>query len=223
MSSADRLTTLHRLNQKTLEPTGKKGERIKELANISEDEIIFVQNADGTPLEPTRRHRHMQRLLDRGKARLVSYRPWCVRLKYQVDNPVMQNYAGSTDPGRSNIGQAVVDISDDEIVLLAKIETRNKDIPDLMAKRKQHRQASRRGERLRRKRRAHKLGQENCKITEAGGRKLASCDEIIPVKDIINTEARFENRKRPEGWLTPTTTQLVRTHLNWAKKMKKLH
>jgi hypothetical protein len=88
-----------------------------------------------------------------------------------------------------------------------------------MSERRQHRKVSRRGERLRRKRRSHKLGQENHKITETGGRKLASCEEMLPVKDIINTEARFENRKRPDGWLTPTARQLVETHLNMVDKM----
>lgn len=135
---------------------------------------------------------------------------------------MLHKHAGSTDPGRTNIGEALIDMADGEVELLAKIETRNKDIPNLMAKRRGCRQASRRGERLRRKRRAHKVGQSNKKIAANGGRKLSSCKEIVPVKDIINTEARFSNRKRPEGWLTPTATQLVRTHLNWAKKMKKL-
>ena len=45
---------------------------------------------------------------------------------------------------------------------------------------------------------------------------------VIPVKDIINTEARFENRKRPEGWLTPTVQQLVETHLNMVAKIRRL-
>lgn len=135
---------------------------------------------------------------------------------------MLREHVGSTDPRRTNIGQALINMANGEVKLLAKIETRNKDIPNLMAKRKQHRQASRRGERLCRKRRAHKVGQSNQKIAANGGRKLSSCKEVIPVKDIINTEARFSNRKRPEGWLTPTATQLVRTHLNWAKKMKKL-
>ena len=212
--------TLHK--PKNPRADGQKGESIKELANIPEDEIIFIQNADGTPLAPTRRHRHIQRLLDRGKAKLISSRPWIVRLKYQVENPVAPSYAGSTDPGRTNIGEALIDVAAGEVIFLTKVETRNKDIPDLMNERREHRQASRRGERLRRKRRSHKLGQVNHELEANGGRKLVSCDEIVPVKDIINTEARFENRKRPEGWLTPTARQLVETHLNMVDKMRQL-
>lgn len=161
----------------------------------------------------------MQRLLDKGKAKLVSSRPWTVRLKYQVEDPVTPDFAGATDPGRTNIGEALVNTDIGEVVMLAKVETRNKDIPGLMEERAGHRRASRRGERLRRKRRARKAGQSNGKLAEQGGRKLASCDEMVPVKDIINTEARFENRRRSEKWLTPTALQLVRTHLNMVDKI----
>ena len=34
------------------------------------------------------------------------------------------------------------------------------------------------------------------------------------LKDIINTEARFNNRKREKGWLCPTARHLIETHLN---------
>ena len=44
----------------------------------------------------------------------------------------------------------------------------------------------------------------------------------VRVKDIINTEARFNNRKRPAGWLTPTARQLLRTHLNLVKKVMRI-
>lgn len=51
---------------------------------------------------------------------------------------------------------------------------------------------------------------------------LPGCSEPLAVKDIINTEARFNNRLRPEGWLTPTATQLLRTHVNLFRKLSKI-
>jgi hypothetical protein len=36
-----------------------------------------------------------------------------------------------------------------------------------------------------------------------------------------NKQSRFCNRKRKEGWLTPTATQLLRTHINLVKKLQK--
>ena len=135
---------------------------------------------------------------------------------------MLHDYAGSTDPGNPNIGQALIDMTDGKVDLLAKIESSTKDVPKLMSKRADNRRASRQGERKRRKRRSHKVGQSNHELKVNGGRKLTSCDEIIPVKDIINTEARFENRKRPEGWMTPTVQQLVETHLNMVAKIRQL-
>ena len=85
-----------------------------------------------------------------------------------------------------------------------------------MTKRKQHRQASRRGERLRRKRRAYKCGT----ITIfPEGRMLPGYKKPVMLKDIINTESRFNNRKRYAGWITPTVRQLVQTHMNMIRKI----
>lgn len=85
-----------------------------------------------------------------------------------------------------------------------------------MADRMATRRASRRGERLARKRLARKL---HTTVKHLEGRMLPGCSEPIAVKDIINTESRFNNRLRPEGWLTPTATQLLRTHINLLRKL----
>ena len=50
-------------------------------------------------------------------------------------------------------------------------------------------------------------------------RLLPGCEKPVMVKDIINTESRFNNRRRKEDWLTPTATQLLRTHLNLVEKV----
>jgi 5-methylcytosine-specific restriction endonuclease McrA len=46
--------------------------------------------------------------------------------------------------------------------------------------------------------------------------------EPTTAKHIKPKEARFNNRKRPEGWLTPTAVQLLRTHLNYLEKVRKI-
>ena len=97
----------------------------------------------------------------------------------------------------------------------ANVTTRNQEIPKLMTDRAQHRKASRRGQRLVRKRRAKR----NNTLTEfPNGRKLPGYkDGNMAVKDIINKESRFNNRKRSARWLIPTANQCVRTHINLAK------
>lgn len=178
-------------------------------------EYIYVLNKDGSPLMPTLRRRHILTLLRKRKAEMVSEVPFVVRLNYQSPGIVQPLYGG-TDPGRTNLGEAI--ISDHSVVVYrSHITTRNKDIAHLMAKRKQHRQASRRGERLARKRLAKKLGTTMKHILE---RKLPGYkDGVVTVKDIINTEAKFNNRYRPAGWLTPSATQLVRTHMSAIRKI----
>ena len=195
---------------------------MNELKGIPEEEPILVLNKDGKPLMPTCRHAHAQRLLDKGKAYLMSTTPWAIRLKYQIENPKTQPITIGIDPGRQNIGVGVAANDTHLVIHRAKLETDNEQVTRHMTDRRQHRQAIRHGERLRRKRRAKANHQQNQQITRDNGRMLASCEEMIPVKDIINTEARFSNRKRPEGWLTPTANNLVQSHISLVKRIMRL-
>ena len=195
---------------------------MNELQGIPEGEPILILNKDGSPLMPTFRHAHAQRLLDKGKAYLVTRVPWVIRLKYQIDDPKTQPITIGIDPGRQNIGVSIVTNDTHTIIHRSQLETDNKQVTQHMTKRRQHRQASRRGERLRRKRRAKRNGQQNQRITRDGGRRLASCKEMIPVKDIFNTEARFSNRERKKGRITPTVRNLVECHINLVRQLMRL-
>lgn len=109
-------------------------------------DYIYVLNRDGTPLMPTTRKRHIASLLKHRKAEVVSEVPYTIRLNYQSPG-ITQPLFGGTDPGRTNIGESVVD-ANGRIVYMAHLTTRNAEIVKLMTNRRQHRQASRRGERL---------------------------------------------------------------------------
>ena len=135
-------------------------------------------------------------------------------MRYETTE-VTQSVYGGTDPGRTNIGEAVVNRKG-EVIYKAHVSTRNKDVPKRMEEKKQHRQASRRGERLRRKRRAKQNGTTK---TFPEGRLISGCKEPVMLKDIINTESRFANRKRPENWICPTVRHLVQTHINAVNKI----
>jgi hypothetical protein len=167
---------------------------------------------------PTNRFGKVRHLLDDKKARVVRMKPFTIQLNYPVEKGEMPRIILGIDPGRTNIGLDAVR-EDGTSLYSVNCETRNKEIPKLMAKRKEHRQASRRGERMARKRLAKRLGTTIKGIME---RVLPGCDEPVIVKDIINSESRFNNRKRPDGWLTPTATQLLRTHENLIEKVKKI-
>lgn len=181
--------------------------------------MIYVLSGSGKPMMPTIRAGHIRRLLNKGKARIVSHVPYTVQLKYETEEKVQPVYGG-TDPGRTNIGGAAV--SDKGIVLYrGHVETRNREVSRFMAERKRHRQASRRGERLARKRLAKKHGT----LMESGSveRKLPGYEDgTVTVKGIINTEAKFNNRVRPEGWITPSVRQLVQTHISAVRKVTEI-
>ena len=180
------------------------------------DTYVYVQASDGTPLMPTKRFNHVQKLLKHGKARVVEHVPFVIRLRYAGPKNVQPLYGG-TDPGRDNIGNAVVD-ENGTVVYKDHVTTRNREIPRLMAERRKYRQASRRGERLARKRLARHLGTTMKRLME---RKLPGYGEgVVQVKDIINTEAKFNNRRRPAGWVTPTVRQLIQTHVNMVKRIR---
>jgi hypothetical protein len=179
---------------------------------------VYVLASDGTPLMPTRKFGKVRRLLNSGKAVVAYSKPFTIRLTYEPETHILQDTVLGIDPGRTNIGLDVVR-EDGTSLYSANCKTRNEEIPDLMRDRKMHRQASRRGERMARKRLAKRLGTTVKKVME---RVLPGYGKPVIVKDIINTEARFNNRKRPDGWLTPTATQLLRTHENLIEEVKKI-
>ena len=114
---------------------------------------VYVLNKDGKPLMPTTRCGHVRHLLKEQKARVVASKPFTIQLLYKTNDVVQPLYLG-IDPGRTNIGVAVVK-ADGTAVFTAHLETRNKEIPKLMKKRKDSRRARRtNGRRCRRQRRA---------------------------------------------------------------------
>lgn len=164
---------------------------------------------------PIFRFAHVRLLLKEGKAKVVKQKPFTIQLLYDTPE-ITQPHFGGTDPGRTNIGGAVLDAKG-RIVYEAQVETRNRKTPKLMQERAQHRRASRMGERKRRQRRAKAHGTEMQPNVQQ--KTIAGCKEPITLHGIRNSEARFRNRKRPAGWLTPTARQLIQTHLNMVKKI----
>ena len=173
---------------------------------------ICVWAPDGSPLMPTKRHRHVEKLLNTGKARIACHVPFTIQLLYETPEIRQPMFAG-LDPARSNIGIAVRSDSG-TLVFAAVCETRNREIAKLMESRHRHRRASRNGERKARQRLAKRF-----RTMFAAGRRMRRLPKFedgkfITCNYITNTEARYCNRKREENWVTPTVRHLVQTHLN---------
>lgn len=198
---------------------------------------VYVLNKDGKPLMPTTRGGHVRHLLKEQKARVVRAKPFTIQLLYETNDVVQPLYLG-IDPGRTNIGVAVVK-ANGTAVFTAHLETRNKEVPKLMQDRKKARRARRtNGRRCRRQRRAKANGtiSKKCvkqdtaqsknpskRAKEIGiiKRRLPGYKKDVLCIGIKNKEAKYTNRTRPEGWLTPTANQLLQTHINLVRKIQK--
>lgn len=180
------------------------------------NQLIYIVAKDGTPLMPTKRKRHVEKLIRQKKARILSTVPIIVQLLYDGPKNTQKLVLGP-DLGRTNIGLATVN-SNGKPVFLAELTTRNAIIKELMQKRKANRMASRRGERKARQR----LAKKHHTMFSAGVRmrKLPKCTELVTVRHITNTESRFCNRIRRDGWLTPTANQLLQTFINMVNKTR---
>ena len=196
--------------------------------------VVYVLSKDGRPLMPTARCGHIRILLKQKKARIVSSKPFTIQLLY--DSPeITQPVVLGIDPGRTNVGLCAVRKDTGKPVFTAQLETRNKEIPKLMEKRKAFRQKHRRyGRREVRQRRACAAGtvSPKCEKQKTGqGRRaerigvlkrwLPGCEKPVICIGIRNKKARFHNRIRPAGWLTPTADHLLRTHINMVRKIQK--
>lgn len=104
--------------------------------------LVYVVDHNGQPLMPTTRGAFVRIALKEGRAKVIRTKPFTIQLLYETTS-FTQPLSGGTDPGRTNIGEAVLDAGG-EVLYNAHITTRNEEIPDLMAERKAHRQASRR-------------------------------------------------------------------------------
>ena len=88
-------------------------------------EYIYVLGADGKPQMPTKRRRHVRKLLNTGKARIAEHVPFTIQLLYD-NEPILQPIVMAEDPGRTNIGTAAVGLKG-QLYFAAVVETRNKE------------------------------------------------------------------------------------------------
>ena len=183
--------------------------------------VIYVLSVHNTPLMPMTAWKRVHKLLDNNRARVVKTKPFTIKLTYDIADPKVDDCILGIDPGRTNIGLCVID-KKGRVLFASDVETRNKAIAKLMLERKVHRQARRRGERLVRIRRAIRADLSGMTRATTFYRALPGCEEAVVCKHIRNQEARFLNRKRKKGWLTPTANHLLLTHINLVKKICKL-
>ena len=193
-------------------------------------QLVYVLNKKGNPLMPTSRCGHVRWLIKTGKAVVVNNNPFTIRLKYETSDCTQQLTLG-IDPGRENIGLAVSNDQGD-CLFQAVVKTNNKQIKKKMEERKAHRSSRRRYKRIKKQRRAIRSNTtivngsndvlRTKKTCESKQVSYPGMEESITHKVIQGKEAKFNNRKRAEGWLTPSARNLVQIHCNLVKKVQQI-
>ena len=188
---------------------------------------VRVIAKDGTPLMPTKRFGKVRHLLETGNAVAIKTRPFTIRLKYETTKYVQDLYGG-IDTGRENIGSAVSK-ENGENVYLADTRSNNGSIHSQMYDRAGFRRERRRHDRQNKQRKAkhdHTEMQNGDKdkvrtTHDCISRKVSypGAEEPVTHKVIQGKEGKFNNRKRPEGWITPSARQLVQVTMNEVKFM----
>lgn len=191
---------------------------------------VFVVDRKGNPLMPTERFGHVRKLLKAGKAVPISNNPFTIRLKYKVPGFTQPVHEG-IDTGRENIGDAV-SLEDGTNVFLAVVRTNNKSIKKNMEDRAGFRRGRRRHDRQGKQRKAMHDGtqiqngdDDTVQTTHAcKSRKVSYPGAENPVthKVIQGKEGKFSNRKRRDGWITPSARQVVQIALQEIRQTAKI-
>ena len=172
---------------------------------------------NGYPLMPTKRFGRVRRLLKSGKAVPICNSPFTIRLKYDVPGFTQPIHEG-IDTGRENIGDAA-SLENGTNVFLADVRTNNKTIKKRMEERAGFRGERRRHKRQRKQRKAIHNGAQMLRGDDDTVRTKHACksrkvsypgaEEAVTHKVIQGKEGKFNNRRRPDGWLTPSARQVI--------------
>lgn len=188
---------------------------------------VYVVAKDHTPLMPTYRRGRVRHLLKEGKAVVIKTEPFTIRLKFDSKKFTQDLYAG-IDTGRENIGSAVSTESG-ENVYLADTRSNNRSIKKNMQDRAGYRRERRRHDRQSKQRKAKHDGTELKNGNDDVCRTTHTCKSVqisypgaesaVTHKMIRGKEGKFNNRKRPDGWITPSARQLVQVTMAEVKQM----
>ena len=187
-------------------------------------QLVYVLDKNGKPLMPTTRYCHVKKLLKSGKAVCVNNKPFTIRLKYD-STCFVQDLTLGFDTGRENIGISVV--GNDTCFLRINFMTSNKSVTKNMSERRQNRNERRRYKRIIKQRRSIKSNNQFKSGNNDMLRSKKKClsrnisypgiNESNTCKICKGKEARFNNRLRSDGWLTPSANQLIQMYINAVK------
>ena len=175
--------------------------------------LVFVLNKFGKPMMPCKPQKARILLRD-GHAKVVQYKPFTIQLNRDTGGETQPIKLG-IDPGAKHIG--VCAKSDKEILFVAEVELRSREVTKNMFTRTMYRFTRKRHKRDKRKRRAEQSGT----VFTEKQYQFPGYEKTITAKLIKPSLCRFLNRKSDRS-LTPTANHLLESHKNIVKKIKRI-
>ncbi len=160
--------------------------------------MVYVQNCNGQPLMPTRRHGKVRYLLKEGKAKVIKRCPFTIQLTYETTN-YTQDMTLGIDSGSKHIGLSVT--SEKTEYYAGEVELRN-DIVDLISTRRELRRSRR--NRKTRYREPRFNNRKRCDSWVAPSimqkinshlRVVEKIHELLPISQIVVEVASFDIQK----------------------------
>ena len=162
--------------------------------------MVYVLSMSGEPLMPTERHGKVRRLLKDKKAKVVSRKPFTIRLLYETTNETQPVDLG-VDAGSKTIGLSAC--TEKKELYAAEVELR-RDVTNLLSTRREFRRARRnRKRRYRKPRFDNRVRSKNKgwlapsvenKIS-AHEKAIADVMKILPITHVIVEVASFDLQK----------------------------
>ena len=125
---------------------------------------VYVRNADGMPLAPTKRFAKVRKMLGAGDAVVYSYEPYTIQLTTQKNVEQVTPMSLGVDVGSKHIGISVNDGAEEHL-------------------------------------------SEQIEVLENESKRISQRREARRTRrhyTVEHRKARFDNRRRPVGWLPPS-------------------
>ena len=161
--------------------------------------MVYVLNKNGEPLMPTTRYGRVRRLLRKGLAVVVDYRPFTIQLTYDTPNGV-QDVSLGVDAGTKHVGFSAT--TKKKVLFEAELLLRS-DIVDKLSTRREFRRARRnRKTRYRKSRFLNRTGSKNPGWIAPSIRQKVDCHiywisricKFLPIKKITVETAQFDTQ-----------------------------
>ena len=167
----------------------------------SEDMSVYVQDINGHPLMPTDRNGWVRKALKAGKAKVVTRRPFTIRLTYETKTNAVQPITLGVDAGSEHIGLSAS--TETKEVYASEVELRTDIVKNISTRREQRRFRRYRKTRYRKARFSNRVHSKSrgwlAPSVEAkinyhvqAVRKIM---QILPIASIVVETASFDTQK----------------------------